>query len=112
MAGRRGQHGPGPARKRARQHAQEHAQAKQQRRADQAQATPPTKSAPEALWTVADVQRYLQVGQRTAYELARKHIIPAVKLGKAWRFRPRDVRHYAGDDSGVMRQPEHVGAHD
>lgn len=39
--------------------------------------------------TVEEVARYLQLKPQTIYKWAQEKRIPAVKLGKEWRFRKR-----------------------
>ena len=41
------------------------------------------------LMTVEEVARYLQLKPQTIYKWAQEKRIPAVKLGKEWRFRKR-----------------------
>jgi excisionase family DNA binding protein len=41
---------------------------------------------PESLWTVKEVARYLQLKPETVRALARRGELPAVKIGKVWRF--------------------------
>lgn len=36
--------------------------------------------------TIQDVARYLRISEAKVYELARKGAIPALRIGKAWRF--------------------------
>ena len=45
-------------------------------------------SEPE-LMTVEEVARYLRLKPQTIYKWAQERRIPAVKLGKEWRFRKR-----------------------
>jgi excisionase family DNA binding protein len=46
----------------------------------------------EPLWTVFDVANYLRLKQETVRMMARANKLPAIKVGKAWRFRIRDVK--------------------
>jgi len=41
----------------------------------------------EPLWTVDDVARYLRLEPETVRAMARRGDIPAVKIGRVWRFR-------------------------
>jgi excisionase family DNA binding protein len=41
----------------------------------------------EPLWTVDDVADYLQLQPETIRSMARRGELPAIKLGKVWRFR-------------------------
>jgi|GEM_PF-4930416 len=49
----------------------------------------------DVLWTVTDVARYLRIRPATVRSLTRRGKLPAVKIGKSWRFDPRKIR--AGD---------------
>jgi excisionase family DNA binding protein len=40
----------------------------------------------EQLWTVDDVAQYLQLQPETIRALARRGELPALKIGKVWRF--------------------------
>lgn len=46
--------------------------------------------APEFL-TLAEAAALLRIGERTAYNLARDHRIPAAKVGGQWRVRRTDL---------------------
>lgn len=46
---------------------------------------------PETLLEAEDVAGLLKVHKQTVYDLARSGRLPAVKIGKVWRFRPSDV---------------------
>jgi len=41
----------------------------------------------ESLMTVEDVAKYLKLKPQTIYKWAQDGTIPAIKLGKEWRFR-------------------------
>lgn len=43
------------------------------------------------LLTVHETARYLNVKEQTVRSLARKGKIPALKVGRAWRFRKEDI---------------------
>ena len=40
----------------------------------------------DALWTVEDVAGYLKLQPETIRAMARRGELPAIKLGKVWRF--------------------------
>jgi len=46
----------------------------------------------EPLWTVEDVANYLRLKQETVRMMARANKLPAIKVGKAWRFRISDIK--------------------
>ena len=45
----------------------------------------------EVFLTTEEVLDYLQVNQRTVYRLIKAGKIPAVRVGRQWRFRKRDI---------------------
>ena len=46
----------------------------------------------EPLWTVEDVANYLRLKQETVRMMARVNKIPAIKVGRVWRFRVSDIK--------------------
>jgi len=55
--------------------------------------------------TIEEVAHYLRLKPQTIYKWAQEKRIPAVKLGKEWRFRRSVIDHWLdeqmlGDDSG------------
>jgi excisionase family DNA binding protein len=50
----------------------------------------------EPLWTVEDVALYLRQKEETVRMMARGRKIPALKVGKAWRFRSSEIREFLG----------------
>jgi len=47
--------------------------------------------APEAFLTTEEVLEYLQVNLRTVYRLIKSNSIPAVRVGRQWRFKKQDI---------------------
>lgn len=45
----------------------------------------------EQVMTIKQVAEYLQVTQKTIYELTWKGELPGFKVGKAWRFKKEDI---------------------
>ena len=45
----------------------------------------------DSLLTVAEVAVKLNVSEQTVYRMARAHGIPAVRIGRSWRFDPRRI---------------------
>lgn len=43
------------------------------------------------LWTVRELADYLQVTEQTIRSLARRGDLPAVKVGRVWRFRKDEI---------------------
>lgn len=69
----------------------------------------------EGFLTTDEVLEYLQVNLRTIYRLIKAGKIPAVRVGRQWRFRKRDIdawleTHRAPRQSatGAPHQPERV----
>ena len=48
----------------------------------------------EPLWTTQDVARYLRVKPATVLALARKKEIPAIRVGRVYRFRRSEIVHW------------------
>jgi len=46
----------------------------------------------EPLWTVEDVANYLRLNQETIRIMARAKKIPALKVGRAWRFKSSEIK--------------------
>ena len=58
----------------------------------------------EVFLTTEEVLEYLQVNLRTVYRLIKAGKIPAVRVGRQWRFRKRDIDAWL--DSQRSRTPE------
>ena len=52
----------------------------------------PAATSTDPLWTVEDVAKYLRLREETIRMMARSRKIPALKVGKSWRFRINDVK--------------------
>ncbi len=52
----------------------------------------------EPIWDSAEAARYLRIHPRTLTRMAKRHEIPAIHLGRLWRFRKNDL------DSWMQRQ--------
>src|SRR6201994_3557863 len=50
-----------------------------------------TRMIDETFLTTEEVLEYLQVNLRTVYRLIKAGKIPAVRVGRQWRFRKRDI---------------------
>jgi excisionase family DNA binding protein len=66
--------------------------------------------APEAtpLWTPTDAAAFLRIHEKTVVRLARQQAIPALRLGKHWRFRSEDLTAWAASKVAFTCQPERV----
>ena len=51
----------------------------------------PKPPAHEAFLTTEEVLEYLQVNLRTVYRLIKSNSIPAVRVGRQWRFKKHDI---------------------
>ena len=50
-----------------------------------------TGSIGDPLWTVEDVADYLKLQPETIRSMARRGELPALKIGKVWRFQSRAI---------------------
>ena len=48
----------------------------------------------DPLWTVVDVARYLRVETETVRIMARDGKLPAIKVGRLWRFHRSSIQEY------------------
>lgn len=48
----------------------------------------------DVVMTVHDVAKYLRLSEATVYKLAKDKKIPAIKIGRAWRFQRRVVEEW------------------
>jgi excisionase family DNA binding protein len=55
--------------------------------------------------TPADAADYLRLHAKTVIRMARKQAIPALRLGKHWRFRSSDLTAWAAERVQSTRQP-------
>ena len=46
---------------------------------------------PEPLWTVEDMAAYLKLQPETIRSMARRGELPALKIGKVWRFQQHAI---------------------
>lgn len=57
--------------------------------------------APDSLWTVDDVARFLRASPSWVYKAAARDAIPCVRIGAMLRFDPEALRRF-------VAQPPHV----
>ncbi len=50
----------------------------------------------ELLWTVDDIARFLRLRTETVRAMARRGEIPALQVGRLWRFEPGQVKSWLG----------------
>lgn len=60
----------------------------------------------EIFLTTEEVLAYLQVNLRTVYRLIKAGRIPAVRVGRQWRFRKRDIDAWLDSQRGSRRSAE------
>lgn len=48
----------------------------------------------EPLWTVNDVARYLRLEPETVRNMAREGKLPAIKVGRVWRFKANVIKNW------------------
>lgn len=48
--------------------------------------------ATEPLWTVEEVANYLRLKRETVRLMARAKKLPAIKVGKVWRFKASEIK--------------------
>ena len=63
----------------------------------------------ETFLTTEEVLEYLQINLRTVYRLIKAGKIPAVRVGRQWRFRKRDIDAWL-DSQGARRPAETSGS--
>lgn len=59
----------------------------------------------EIFLTTEEVLEYLQVNLRTVYRLIKAGKIPAVRVGRQWRFRKRDIDAWLDSQRGHRNDP-------
>jgi excisionase family DNA binding protein len=59
----------------------------------------------EPLWTPADASTYLGLHEKTVIKKARLRQLPALRLGKHWRFRRADLASWAESKVQSTCQP-------
>lgn len=59
----------------------------------------------QPLWTPADTASYLGIHEKTAIRMARIGQLPAIRLGKHWRFRAADLTSWVATQVQSNRQP-------
>ena len=57
------------------------------------------ESTTEPLWTVDDVAKYLRLEPETVRKMARNGRLPAIKVGRVWRFKREKVKEWVTDAS-------------
>ncbi len=63
-----------------------------------------TEEEGDAVLTIVELSSYLKIPKSTLYKLVRSGSIPAVKIGKHWRF------HKAAIDKWLMNRDSHLNS--
>lgn len=64
------------------------------------------------LMTVEEVAQYLRLKPQTIYKWAQEKKIPAVKLGKEWRFRKRILDEWLDGQISHKQEERDSGQHE
>ncbi len=63
-----------------------------------------TREIEEGIMTVHDVAHYLRLSEAKVYQMAQDSELPAIRIGKSWRFKKDLIdewlRHQAATNSG------------
>lgn len=59
----------------------------------------------ERLLTPSEAAAFLRVHAKTTIRMGRERRIPAIRLGKHWRFRAVDLTRFAAEQVQSIRQP-------
>jgi len=59
----------------------------------------------EPLLTPADAASFLRLHPKTVIRMARQQAVPAIRLGKHWRFRSSDLTSWAAEQVKSACQP-------
>lgn len=62
----------------------------------------------DEILTLEEVSRYLRLNKSTVYRMAQAGKIPAVKVGKVWRFKACKVNEWLEKSSNESRLPPRV----
>jgi excisionase family DNA binding protein len=63
---------------------------------------PPTIPSVQAFLTTQDVQQLIRVDKSTIYRMAESGRIPAIKVGRQWRFPADDIRRWLQDQGSAL----------
>jgi excisionase family DNA binding protein len=62
----------------------------------------------ETLLSVKQVAEYLQLNQTTIYAWAQQGKLPAIKVGRSWRFRRKDLEAWLDENMHGNQKGEDV----
>jgi excisionase family DNA binding protein len=63
----------------------------------------------DRLWTVAEVAEHMRVSNMTVYRLIKSGDLPAIRVGKNYRIRGRDLLAYLESSTTVVQRDEKQG---
>jgi excisionase family DNA binding protein len=63
----------------------------------------------DQLWTVAEVAAHMRVSNMTIYRLIKSGDLPAIRVGKNYRIRGRDLQHYLDSSTTTHKADEAQG---
>jgi excisionase family DNA binding protein len=63
----------------------------------------------DQLWTVAEVAEHMRVSNMTVYRLIKSGDLPAIRVGKNYRIRGRDLLAYLESSTTVADREEKQG---
>jgi excisionase family DNA binding protein len=58
------------------------------------------------IMTAQELARYLRLAEATIYKLAQEGKIPAVKVGRTWRFKKELIDDWFRQQANVLADPE------
>jgi excisionase family DNA binding protein len=58
------------------------------------------------IMTAQELARYLRLAEATIYKLAQEGKIPAVKVGRTWRFKKELIDDWFRQQANVLAAPE------
>jgi excisionase family DNA binding protein len=65
-----------------------------------------TKTAESEIMTTSEVAQYLRLSEATIYKLAQSGEIPAVKVGRNWRFKKGAIDGWFEQQANQYNKPE------
>ena len=65
-----------------------------------------TETAEGEIMTTPEVARYLRLTEATIYKLAQAGEIPAVRVGRAWRFKKQLIDEWFRQQASQPRSPD------
>lgn len=57
------------------------------------------------IMTIRDVADYLRLSEATIYQMARAGRIPALRMGRIWRFKKENIDHWIENATEKSKDP-------